>query len=235
MLLMLILGIQPMVWGQADYPWLRFGDQFYQQGTYNDAETAYRKALEEKQKPTTAYNLGNTIYHQNRMPEAIQQYQQSIETTKDPQLKAKSYYNLGNAHYENKEFDKSIEAYKESLKLQPADEDAKKNLMLAMRQLQQQQKQQQQQDQQQNKDQSEENKDQQQQDQKDKNDPQQQDKSSPQQSQAQQDDKKQQQSGEKVSEDEAREILKAIEREDQRVQEKLKKPAGKTAPPVKDW
>ncbi len=86
---------------QADYPWLRFGDQFYENGSYTDAETAYRKALEEKEKPTTSYNLGNTVYNQNRIPEAIQQYQKSIEATKDPLLKSKAYYNLGNAHYQS--------------------------------------------------------------------------------------------------------------------------------------
>ena len=111
------------------------------------------KHWKKKKNQLPAYNLGNTIYNQNRIPEAIQQYQKSIESTDDPALKSNAWYNLGNAHYQNKEFDKSIEAYKESLKLQPADEDAKKNLMLAMRQYQQQQQQQQQENEDQNKDQ----------------------------------------------------------------------------------
>ena len=45
----------------------------------------------------------------------------------------------------------------------------------------------------------------------------------------------QKQSAEELSNEEAREILKAIEREDQRVQEKLKKGTAKSSPPVKDW
>ena len=132
-------------WSQADYPWLRVGDELYERQAYTDAETAYRKALEEKEKPTTSFNLGNTIYNQNRIPEAIQQYQKSIESSDDPALKSKAWYNLGNAHYQNQEYDKSIQAYIESLKLQPEDEEAKKNLTLALRQYQQQQQQQQQQ------------------------------------------------------------------------------------------
>jgi len=214
-------------WAQADYPWLRTGDELYNNRAFTDAETAYRKAQEEKKKPTTSFNLGNTIYYQNRIPEAIQQYEKSIAASTDPQLKAKSWYNLGNAHYQNQDYAKSIQAYKESLKLQPQDEDAKKNLTLAMRQ-QQQQQQQQQQDQQ-----KEDNSDQQQQQQQQQEQQQQQDKSSSSQQQEQQQDQKQ--TAEEISKDEAREILKAIEREDQRVQEKLKKAAGKSAPPVKDW
>lgn len=216
---------------QADYPWLRTGDELYKRHSFTDAETAYRKAQEEKDKPTTSFNLGNSIYHQNRLPEAIQHYQESIASTEDPELKAKAWYNLGNVQYESQDFEKSMQAYKESLKLQPEDEDAKKNLMLAMRQYQQQQQQKQQQQQQDNKDQN--NKDQQQQQQQNQdqqNKDQQEQNASKDQSQGDQ-----QSSADEVSRDEAKEILKAIEREDQRVQEKLKKASGKTAPPVKDW
>jgi Ca-activated chloride channel family protein len=214
-----------VAWAQADYPWLRTGDELYNQRAFTEAETAYRKAQEEKEKPTTSFNLGNSIYSQNRIPEAIQQYEKSIAASTDPQLKSKAWYNLGNAHYQNQDFAKSIQAYKEALKLQPQDEDAKKNLTLAMRQQQQQQQQQDQQ----NKDNTDQQQQQQQQEQQD----QQQDQSSSSQQQEQQQDQKQ--TAEEISKDEARDILKAIEREDQRVQEKLKKAAGKSAPPVKDW
>lgn len=221
-------------WGQADYPWLRVGDELYKNHGYTDAETAYRKALEEKDKPSTAYNLGNTVYNQNRLPEAIQQYQKSIESASDTDLKAKAWYNIGNAHFQNKDFENSVKAYKESLKLHPEDEDAKKNLMLAMQQYQQQQQQkQQQQDQQQEEKQNQENNNQQQQAEQDNNDKQ--DEKQPNTKQQQQEQQEQQQAPEDLSNEEAREILKAMEREDQRVQEKLKKVNGKIAPPVKDW
>jgi tetratricopeptide (TPR) repeat protein len=224
-------------WCQADYPWLRVGDELYERRAYTDAETAYRKALEEKTKPTTAYNLGNTIYNQNRIPEAIQQYQKSIELSDDPALKSKAWYNLGNAHYQNQEYDKSIQAYIESLKLQPDDEEAKKNLTLALRQYQQQQQQQQQQEDQQKKEdqqQQQQKQDEQKPSDQQENESQQQDPSNSSQKEPQPKEN-QKQSAEELSNEEAREILKAIEREDQRVQEKLKKAGGKSAPPVKDW
>jgi tetratricopeptide (TPR) repeat protein len=222
-MLLCFLLLAGEAWCQADYPWLRTGDELFQKGAYADSETAYRKAMELKVKPTTNYNLGNAVYHQERIPEAIQQFQKSIESTTDPELKSKAYYNLGNSHFQNKEFDKSIQAYRESLKLQPDDVEAKKNLMLAMRQYQQQQ---QQQDQKQ--DQSQEPKEQEQPSSQDQQESGDQDQSTPPQD-------KPQEAPQDVSKEEAREILKAIEREDQRVQDKLKKMAGKTTPPVKDW
>lgn len=203
---------------QPEYPYSRQGDNYYEEGRYPEAETSYRKSLERNNKASTSYNLANSMFMQNRIPEAISEYQKTIASSDNPDVRSRAFYNMGNAYFQNNEFEQSIQAYKESLKINPTDEDAKKNLMLALRQLKQQQqenKQDQQQEQQQ-----QEQQDQQQQDQ---------------QEQQQQDQQQQEQKKEDVSKDEANEILKAIEREDQRVQEKLKKTKGKSTPPVKDW
>jgi tetratricopeptide (TPR) repeat protein len=208
---------------QKDYPHLRDGDKMFEEGRYTDAETAYRKALAEEAKSGTAYNLGNSMFLQNRIPEALAEYQKTVMTAEDPGVKARAYYNMGNAYFQNNEFGQSINAYKESLKINPNDPDAKKNLMLAMRQLKQQQEQQnpeqQQQEQQQNEQQQDEQNSREQE----------------QQQQQQQTQSREEQASEEINKEEANEILKAIEREDQRVQEKLKKSGGKSTPPVKDW
>lgn len=233
MLTSVILCVAHIGWSQADYPWLRNGDQLYVNKAYKDAETAYRKALEEEKQPKTSFNLGNTVYRQNRLPEAVEQYENTISTTKNNDIKADAWYNLGNAHYQNNEYEKSVQAYKESLKLRPADEDAKKNLMLSLRQLHQQQQQQQQQDQQKQEEKDQEqNKDQQPPSEGDQKENKEQQQSSAQ-DQSKTDQEKQ--TREELSKEEAKEILKAIEREDQRVQEKLKKGNAKASPPVKDW
>src|SRR6476620_5277044 len=81
---------------QADYPLLRTGDLLFKGGNYTEAETQYRKALEEKQKPTSNYNLGNSVYEQNRMDEAAESYKKAIAGTTDPKLKSDAWFNLGN-------------------------------------------------------------------------------------------------------------------------------------------
>ncbi|MEO5905299.1 MAG: tetratricopeptide repeat protein [Saprospiraceae bacterium] len=221
-LMILIASVPVSLWSQEEYPWLRTGDHLYDKGQYQDTETAYRKANELKPAPGTSYNLGNSIYQQKRIPEAITEYQKALESGENPEVRSRAFYNLGNAQFESGAYQESINAYKESLKLNPTDEDAKKNLMLAMRRLQQQQQEQQQQNKEQ---QQEENKDEEKKEE---------EKEQEQQQQQQQEQSKPEQK-ENVNKDEAKEILKAIEREDQRVQEKLKKAAGKSVPPVKDW
>lgn len=208
---------------QADYSFSRSGDKYFEEGRYPDAETSYRKALQLNPKASTTYNLANSMFLQDRIPEAIAEYKKAINAAEDADVKQRGYYNMGNAYFQNGEFGQSINAYKEALKINPGDEDAKKNLMLAMRQLKQQQQQQQQEK---KEDQQQQQEEQQKQDQEEEQQ---------QQQQQHQQQEQQQQQKEDVSKEEAKEILKAIEREDKRVQEKLKKTSGNTPPPLKDW
>lgn len=207
-------------WGQNDYLLLRSGDDLYRTLQFDQAETMYRKAIEQEPKPSTQYNLGNSVYQQNRLPEAVEAYKQAIASATDPMLKSKAHYNLGNAYFQQQQFEESVRAYKDALKLNPDDVAAKQNLVLAMRQLkqQQQQKKENKQDQQQEQQENQSKDDQQQQS-----------------SASQQQQKQKQAAKEDVNDKEAKEILKAIEREDQRVQGKLKKTETSRNPPVKDW
>src|SRR5688572_20668662 len=102
------------VYGQPDYAHARRGDKTYEEGRYPDAETSYRKALELNPKASTAYNLANSMFLQNRIPEAISEYQKAVQSADKPDVKAKAFYNMGNAYFQNNEFEKSIGAYKES-------------------------------------------------------------------------------------------------------------------------
>lgn len=209
---------------QADYGQSRKGDKFFEEGHFQEAETSYRKAYESIPKASTSYNLANSMFLQDRIPEAIEEYKKVVASSDQPEVRSKAFYNMGNAYFQNNEFEQSIQSYKEALKINPDDEDAKKNLMLAMRQLKQQQQEEKKENQQQQQQQEQQQEQQQQQQQ--QKDQQQNPGQSPQQEEKKKED---------ISKEEASEILKAIEREDQRVQEKLKKTTGKSTPPVKDW
>jgi Ca-activated chloride channel homolog len=217
----ILTSISQGIFAQSDYAQSRKGDQNFEEGRFQEAETSYRKAFELNPKASTSYNLANSMFLQDRIPEAIEEYKKAVSSSDSPEVKSKAYYNMGNAYFQNNEFEQSIKSYKEALKINPTDEDAKKNLMLALRQLKQQQQEEKKENQQQQ--QQQEQQQQQQQEQKDQ---QQNPGESPQQEEKKKED---------VSKEEASEILKAIEREDQRVQEKLKKTTGKSTPPVKDW
>lgn len=117
----------------------RQGNRLYRQGQYDEALSAYQKAQAEQ--PDLAelhYNVGNTLHRKEDYQGAATETLQGLSKA-DPDLRARAYYNLGNSFYRQGQFAEAIAAYKEALKLNPDDQDAKHNLELAQQQLEKQQ------------------------------------------------------------------------------------------------
>lgn len=215
---------------QSAHQLRREGDEAYKRGDFQASEEAYRKAdLAEKSKNGT-FNLGNSIYQQERFEEAVQQYENVTNDSKASDTdKSDAYHNLGNAYYNMQQFDKSVDAFKESLKLNPDQMETKYNLSQALRQLRIQQQQEQQQQQQDQEEQQEEQQDQEQQQQQEQDQEQEQ----PQEDQQQQDEQQQQEQD--LNKEEARKLLEIMEQEEKKVQEKLKKAQKGPNKSKKDW
>jgi tetratricopeptide (TPR) repeat protein len=124
------------------------GNKAFNAENYDEALEKYSTAKQEN--PDLAepyYNSGNTLYRQGNLPSAEDQTKQAARTaerTENQELAQHSYYNLGNNYFQAQKFEDAIEAYKEALRLNPGDVDAKYNLELALKMLQEQQQQQQQ-------------------------------------------------------------------------------------------
>jgi len=118
------------------------GNRLFAEGKFAEAETLFRQALDKNINSFEArFNLGNALYRQKRFADAAREFQR-VETLQATSLQqANAQYNLGNALFQNQEYAKSIEAYKEALRKNPQDEDARYNLALAQKMLQQQPKQ----------------------------------------------------------------------------------------------
>lgn len=229
---------------QTAHTLLRKADRDYLNNDYKSAEENYTKAQKAERTSKGDYNLANSIYQQQRYDEAAKQYGDIAAKTQDKSLKFNSLYNQGNAHFWKKEYDKAIDSYKNALRMNPNDMDAKKNLALAQRMLQQQQQQQQKDkenqdknnknDNKDNKDkQNEQNKDQNQ----DKQDPNQKDQQdqNPQQPQQNPQQNPQQQSQQEMKKDQARQILQIMDDEERKVQQRLRKGKPKPSRSTKDW
>jgi len=131
---------------------LRKGNDLFKERKYVDAEVKYKKAL--KQNPNyerAAYNLGNSVYEQNRFKDALPQYEFVSKSTKDKEIKSQTFHNIGNTTMKLKQYDKAVAAYKNSLRLNPKDNETRYNLALAQKLLKDQQ--------QKNKDNKDKNKD----------------------------------------------------------------------------
>jgi Ca-activated chloride channel family protein len=242
----LFVSISCLAFSQAERKFVKEGNRFFDDKKYNDAVVSYKKALETKNNSVAAtYNMGNALYKQEKYDEAIGQYSSLQDAQLSKKDLSKVNHNMGNAYLKQKKYKESIDAYKKSLRNNPKDAETKNNLAYAQRMMKQEQQQQQQNKDQQNKDQDnkdknkdQQNKDQQNKDQQDK-DKQQHDKQDQQNQQdKQQQQKQEQQQAGKLSKEDAKRMLDAIQNDENNLQDKLKKEKAYSTKKVKpevDW
>lgn len=180
------------------------GNKLYTQRKYVEAASVYEQALKENPQSSSArYNLGlsqirqvanpaDTTPKNRRILDAARKNLSAVaaESLQKPGLAAKANFNLGNLEFNSQDYQKAIDYYKQALRIDPTDDNARKNLRIA-------QKKKQQQDQQQNK----QNQDKQKQDQ---------DKDKQKQDKQKQDQQKQPQE-QKINQQTAERILQAMD------------------------
>ncbi len=256
-LFLLALGLTTQA--QNERKFVRQGNDIFEQAlqdstkldttAFSQAETAYRRALEKRPDDMKwNFNLGDALYKQMKFEEATSKFEEIAEKSEDKIEKSRAYHNLGNSMMMQDKLDESIEAYKKALRNNPEDLESKYNLVYAMNLKKQQEQEQQNQDQNkdQNEDQQDQNEDQKQnQDQQDQNKDQDQDqKDKDQQKQDQQkqnqdqQQQKQQPQEQKISKENAERLLQALQNDEEKIQEKVKKAQAEKAQQRqtdKDW
>lgn len=204
------------------------GNDDYSKKRFPEAETEYKKALEEDPTSRIAqFDLGNAYYKQGRFEEAQRSYNASMVNAPTAIDQAAAYHNIGNALFKAGKVAESLEAYKQALKLNPTDDETRYNYQLAKDRLKQQSQQQQQNKNNQNKDQQQEQQKNQQQQ------PQQSQQQEAKQNQAKQQQAQQQKN--QMSKQEAEQILQALRNKEVELQKQLRKRAGARIKPEKDW
>jgi tetratricopeptide (TPR) repeat protein len=222
---------------QEDKKEVRAGNSNYEKGQYSNAELEYRKALEKNATSYAGtYNLGSSLYRQEKQEEAIKQYTAAVERAANPGQKSDAYHNLGNAFVKAEKYAEAVSAYKNALKLDPADSDTRYNLAYAQAKLKQQQEQQNKEgnnkDKNQDKDQQKQDQDQQKQDQ---NKEQEQAKEEEQNNQQPKPGDNKQQPRPKISKEDAERILQALKNNEQDLNKKLSKKEGVRINVEKNW
>ena len=239
------------VYGQNERKFVRSGNKLFMEAVrdtsridttkFSNAETEYRKALNKK--PTDIkwnFNLADAMYKQMRFDEAAERFNELVEKMETPEEKARALHNIGNSQLMQQKLDESIESYKKALRNNPNDLDTKYNLAYAQMMKN---KQQQQQNQDQNKDQNkdQENQDQNKDQQNDQNkDNQDQNKDQQDQNQNQNKDQQQKQQPQqnKISKENAEQLLQALQNDERDIQDKVKKEKAAQAKKVrveKEW
>lgn len=197
---------------ERDY--LRSGNKLFNDSLFVKAEVDYRKALDANSKSTEAlYNLGNTLSQQQKMKDAMEQYDAAVRIENNKSKLAQIYHNMGVLLQAGKQYPQCIEAYKQSLRNNPKDDETRYNLALAQKLLKDQQ-----QDQQKNQDQDKDKQDQDKKEQEKKEQEQQK-----QDDQQQQPPKPDQKKENEMSKENAQQLLNAAMQDEKQTQEKIKK------------
>jgi Ca-activated chloride channel family protein len=118
----------------------RKGERLYAAGDYAGSAKALDRALAADSTPVRAYNSGNAYYRLKRYEDAAVRYRYAATRR---ELRQQSVFNLGNALVRAAEdapergqlLLDAVSAYEEALRLDPADQDAKWNLELALQRL----------------------------------------------------------------------------------------------------
>lgn len=131
------------------------GNRLYAAGRYNDALAEYRRAMAaDPGSAAVKYNMGNTLYRLGKHEEAARLYA-SVISSGEGKLAGMAAFNRGAALYRAGEaalgrgnpdgarrfFDEAAEQYKSLLKDDPANDDARHNLELALERLEELEKQ----------------------------------------------------------------------------------------------
>lgn len=201
-----------------------------------DIETSVRKfteaLVERPEAPELRFNRGTALSVAGQTEEAVTELLRAAGAFEDSALTAAARFNAGNTQLAAGNAEAAVEEYRQAIMLDQSAEDYRKNLEIALRQQQQQQQEQQDDDQQEDQqEQSEEQQDQQQpEEQEDQSEQQDQ-----QQQQPQQTDQEQQQEQQPLTPEQARQLLDAMQNEEDEAFELKRQMIQEAMKPGDDW
>lgn len=214
------LFLIPMAMSAQDERMLiRQGNRQFHSQQYDKAEATYRKAVAVRPtNPEAQYNLGCALMAQQKDSMAIGCFQKAGELQTDKRRRAQIFHNMGVIFQQNKQWGNAIEAYKESLRMNPKDNETRYNLALCLKQKKNEDKNKKNQNQNKNKEQNKKD------NKKDNNNKNDKDKNKDKDKNNEQDKERQNQnSQEKMSKENAEQLLNAAMQQEQETQQRLKK------------
>ena len=99
---------------------------------YVEAEMEYRKAISEApSKAVGAYNLAHSYYKKGSFDEALFRSQEAAKNAVTKDEKHRAFHNIGNILMQNEQCKEAVEAFKNALRNNPNDEESRYNFALA--------------------------------------------------------------------------------------------------------
>jgi tetratricopeptide (TPR) repeat protein len=111
---------------------------------WSQSEALYRELektkLPPEQKAKLDYNLGVSLYRQDKFEESLKYFDSAAKLEGDSSMKAKALYNKGNALFRLDKLPEAKQAYQQALLSNPEDDDARRNIEVILEKEKQDQK-----------------------------------------------------------------------------------------------
>nr|WP_321221511.1 tetratricopeptide repeat protein [uncultured Psychroserpens sp.] len=108
------------------------GNELIDADNYINAEMEYRKAIDKAPSVVAgSYNLGNTYYEKGNYDEALYRHTEAAKNATSKDEKYRAYHNIGNVLMKEELCKEAVEAYKNALRNNPTDDETRYNLALA--------------------------------------------------------------------------------------------------------
>ena len=207
--LLLVCMLGGTVHAQTDRQYIRNGNKLFRDQNFIKAEVEYRKAVSKKpDNPQALYNLGTALLMQQKDSSATDMLQKAGKLETNKIRKSQNYHNIGYICQRHQMYAEAIQAYKEALRNNPMDNETRYNLALCKKLL---------------KNNPQSKKQQKQKDKKDKNNKDNKDKKDKQQDQKKQDKNEQQKPKDRMSKDNAEQLLNAAIQNEKATQQRISK------------
>lgn len=207
-----LLGITVSLSAQSDRKEVRHGNRDFNNANYKEAELHYRRALvQDSTSFAAAYNLANTLYQRKDYQGAGNSYNLLSQSVPDSGHAAEYYFNKGDNDLQLQDYKAAVEDFRQALLIAPDDLSAKESYIYAKKKLEQQNQQQDQNSQDQNNDQNPQDRDQNQ------------DQNRQQPDNQDNKDENGQQPQPQISQQQAQQMLKAIQAKEKETQDKVEK------------
>ena len=116
-------------------------DELYRKGRFAEAEKGYaRLDMDHPKDIRYRYNRGCAAYQNSDFQGALAAFSSVVRRAADDDMRFKATFNLGNIAYQQSDFGSAVAHFKQAIVYNPASEDARYNLELALRALEKQKK-----------------------------------------------------------------------------------------------